>query len=72
MDEAEFDKFADEYHAMLTACVGVSGESAEFFTEYKVRDIAREYDRHSSPASASPRVLDFGSGSGNYGPTQDA
>jgi ubiquinone/menaquinone biosynthesis C-methylase UbiE len=68
MDEAEFDKFADEYDAMRTAVIAVASEDPEFFAEYKVRDIAREYDRHSSPASASPRVLDFGSGNGSSVP----
>jgi len=64
MDEAEFDKFADEYEATYARSLAVSGEGAEFFSEYKVRDIAREYDRHCSAAMASPRVLDFGSGNG--------
>lgn len=68
MDEAEFDKFADEYDAMHTASIAVSGEGPDFFAEYKVRDIAREYDRHPGPASASPRVLDFGSGNGGSVP----
>ena len=68
MDEAEFDKFADEYDAMHKASIAVSGEGPEFFAEYKVREIARESDRHSNPASASPRVLDFGSGSGGSVP----
>ena len=68
MDEAEFDKFADEYDAMHTASIAVSGEGPDYFAEYKVRDIAREYDRHSGPASASPRVLDFGSGNSGSAP----
>jgi len=56
MDEAEFDKFADEYDALYKATTALSGEGREFFAEYKVRDIAREYDRQSSQASPSPRV----------------
>ena len=42
MNEAEFDKFADEYHASLKAGIALSGESPEYFSEYKIADIARE------------------------------
>jgi len=68
MDEAEFDKFADEYDVMHAASIAVSGETPDFFAEYKIRDIAREYGRHSGSASTSPRVLDFGSGNGGSVP----
>lgn len=65
MDEAEFDRFADEYEAMHASSMAVSGETPEFFAEYKIRDIAREYGRHSGISGAPPKVLDFGSGNGN-------
>ncbi len=68
MDEAEFDTFADEYDAMHTASIAVSGEGPDFFAEYKVRDIAREYGGDSGPANTAPRVLDFGSGNGGSVP----
>jgi SAM-dependent methyltransferase len=63
MDEAEFDKFAHEYEAMHSASIAVYGEGREYFAEYKIRDIAREYARYGE-AGASPGILDFGSGNG--------
>jgi SAM-dependent methyltransferase len=68
MDEAEFDKFADEYEALHRASIAVSGEDPDFFAEYKIRDIARDVARHADPLSASPSVLDFGSGNGSSVP----
>ncbi len=64
MNEAEFDKFADEYHASLSAGIAVSGESPEYFSEYKIIDIAREC----GAATSATRVLDFGAGIGNSVP----
>jgi SAM-dependent methyltransferase len=63
MDRAEFDKFADEYQALHAANIRVSGESPEFFAEYKVRDL-RELARRSGVLSQHARVLDFGAGVG--------
>ena len=61
MDEVEFDKFADEYRAMHAANIRLSGESPEYFAEYKVADIAAELAR----ANVAPRrALDFGAGVG--------
>ncbi len=61
MDEVEFDKFADEYRAMHAANIRLSGESPEYFAEYKVADIAAELAR----ANVTPRrALDFGAGVG--------
>jgi ubiquinone/menaquinone biosynthesis C-methylase UbiE len=61
MDEVEFDKFADEYRAMHAANIRLSGESPEYFAEYKIADIAAELAR----ANAVPRrALDFGAGVG--------
>ncbi len=67
MKEAEFDKFADEYDALLTRSIRASGEDPAFFAEYKVRDVA-EILNAAAPrgaAAGAPRILDFGSGSGN-------
>jgi hypothetical protein len=36
MDEAEFDKFADEYYAKHAASISASGEGPEYFAEYKI------------------------------------
>ena len=63
MDEAEFDKFAAEYRAMHAANIKVSGESPEYFAEYKIVDIARDAAALGA-LSAQPRVLDFGAGVG--------
>jgi len=68
MDEAEFDKFAHEYDAMHSASIAAYGEGTEYFAEYKIGDIAREYERYGGTASAAPRILDFGSGNGGSVP----
>jgi SAM-dependent methyltransferase len=61
MREAEFDRFADEYEALLRRSVGASGEDPAYFAEYKVRDMAAAL----AAGGAQPgRILDFGSGSG--------
>ena len=41
-DQAEFDKFADDfaYRAMRTDNISASGESPDFFDEYKIKDAA--------------------------------
>lgn len=68
MNEAEFDKFADEYHASLKAGIALSGEGPEYFSEYKIIDIARECAPISSAGANGIRVLDFGAGIGNSVP----
>ena len=67
MDRAEFDKFADEYRAMHAGNIAMSGESPEYFAEYKVRDLVRFYCA-SHRYIAAPRVLDFGAGVGTSVP----
>jgi len=62
MDEAEFDKFADEYRDMHAASIRLSGEAPEYFAEYKIVDIAAELAR--TGAAAPRNVLDFGAGVG--------
>jgi ubiquinone/menaquinone biosynthesis C-methylase UbiE len=71
MDESEFDGFADEYEAMHKAILAMSGEDADFFAEYKIRDIAQEYSRYPRSGSMSAKVLDFGSGNGGTVPYVD-
>ena len=62
MDEAEFDKFADEYRALHAENIRISGENPEYFAEYKIADIAAELARE---GVAAPRTaLDFGAGVG--------
>ncbi len=65
MEEAEFDRFADEYESMHARNVAISGESPDFFAEYKVRDLAgllraRAHDELS--------IVDFGAGIGSSVP----
>jgi ubiquinone/menaquinone biosynthesis C-methylase UbiE len=61
MDEAEFDKFADEYRSLHAANIRLSGEDPEYFAEYKVVDIAAELGRAGIVAR---KALDFGAGVG--------
>lgn len=68
MNEAEFDKFADEYHAALAAGIKLSGEGPAYFSEYKVADIARAWHADGRSADTPVRVLDFGAGTGNSVP----
>src|SRR6476661_5497605 len=63
MDEAEFDKFASEYRAMHAANIKASGESPEYFAEYKIVDLVRD-SAALGALSTEPRVLDFGAGVG--------
>jgi SAM-dependent methyltransferase len=65
MKEAEFDKFADEYHALLSQSIRASGEDPAFFAEYKVRDVAGILKAAPGASAGGLRILDFGSGSGN-------
>jgi SAM-dependent methyltransferase len=66
LDKSEFDRFADEYRELLEQNIGNSGESPEFFFEYKVIDVAKLAHRHAIPQDA--RILDFGAGIGNSVP----
>ncbi len=68
MNEAEFDKFADEYYQSHAAGLAASGEGPEYFSEYKIIDIARDWHHRSPGLVSSPRVLDFGAGIGNSAP----
>jgi SAM-dependent methyltransferase len=62
MDEAEFDRFADEYHTKHAASIRLSGESPEYFHRYKIDDVAAKL----AGSQRTPRrILDFGGGVGN-------
>ena len=67
MDQAEFDKFADEYEAMHRESIRASGEGPEFFARYKIKDMAEIWGRRHGGARAR-RVLDFGGGTGASAP----
>jgi SAM-dependent methyltransferase len=62
MEKSEFDQFADEYYAEHAKGLRASGESPEFFYEYKVHTIAEALRAR---ARSALRILDFGSGVGN-------
>ena len=68
MDQAEFDKFADEYTALHARNIAISGEAPEFFADYKMKDLAAEYHRHGAEPGRAPAVLDFGAGIGTSVP----
>ena len=62
MKEAEFDRFADEYESHHRRNIAITGESPEYFAEYKISQLATFVpDLLASPG----RILDFGSGIGN-------
>jgi len=67
MHRSEFDKFADEYRAVLADSIGASGEEPEFFAEYKIRDVAALV-RPVPGSGARLKVLDFGAGTGTSVP----
>jgi len=68
MNEAEFDKFADEYAALHADSIAASGEGPEYFAEYKIKDIIREYKKGSISDVSCIKILDFGSGIGGSVP----
>jgi len=58
-----FDRFADEYDAMHRRSIAVSGESPEYFAEYKIVDLLRTVSGGSG-ARSTGRFLDVGAGIG--------
>jgi 2-polyprenyl-3-methyl-5-hydroxy-6-metoxy-1,4-benzoquinol methylase len=57
---AVFDPFADSYSDLVTKSVRVTGESSDYFAEYKARFLARVL-----AGSAVKRILDYGCGVGS-------
>lgn len=62
MDTAEFDKFADEYRSNHAKNIKITGETPEYFAEYKVADAAKI--AKANGLADKIRILDFGSGVG--------
>lgn len=62
MDQAEFDQFADEYHAQHAANIAVTGEAPEYFAEYKIAALKQIVDTARAPSGA---IVDFGAGIGS-------
>jgi len=63
MNEAEFDKFADEYRNLHLENIKASGETLEFFAEYKIKDTAKLASQLNLKDTVN--VLDYGCGVGN-------
>ena len=68
MNEAEFDRFADQYEADLASSLAPSGERPAYFAEAKIKDIWRECSKIHRWTCDSPRILDFGAGNGGLVP----
>ncbi len=62
MEKSEFDHFADEYYEQHKANIAITGESPEFFAEYKIAELKRIA---ASRGGAVNQIFDFGSGIGN-------
>ena len=60
--KAEFDLLADEYRVQHKQNVAITGESPDYFSEYKIADLAEWLNRQNHPRD---KILDFGSGIGN-------
>jgi len=65
MYETEFDKFAEEYVNLHKKNIKISGESPEFFAEYKIKDLL---DLTQDYGFNPKRIMDFGSGIGSSVP----
>ncbi len=63
MNKTEFDQFADEYSDLHATNIKVSGETPDFFAEYKVVDTAKHLKNKC--INENFRILDFGAGVGN-------
>jgi len=64
MLEAEFDKFADEYRATHARNIRFSGESPDYFAEYKVQEVAAALAEDDRAGASALDLLDFGGGIG--------
>jgi SAM-dependent methyltransferase len=60
--KAEFDLMADGYHVQHKENIAITGESPEYFSEYKIADLCELLNQLRLPTM---KILDFGSGIGN-------
>lgn len=67
MNRAEFDTFAENYRALHQSNITASGETPEYFAEYKLRDLKRVIGDDGRGEEAL-RILDFGAGIGTAVP----
>lgn len=68
MEEKEFDKFAQEYRNLHAQNIRYSGESPDYFAEYKIKDIFQAITCTSTLGMQEPKILDFGGGIGTSVP----
>jgi SAM-dependent methyltransferase len=66
--QAEFDNFATNFDCALEKGLYLSGEAKDYFIEGRIAWLRRCLDRLQIPFS-SPRVIDFGCGTGSAFPT---
>jgi len=62
MNQAEFDKFAEEYYQLHNANIRLSEELPDLLAEYKIRDVS---EMLASTSKCASRILDFLPGVGN-------
>ena len=62
MNRAAFDRFADEYHALHAQNIGVTGETPDYFAEYKIRDVFNQSRKANERINENLKILDFGCG----------
>lgn len=62
MTGAEFDQYAGDYDAQHRQSIALSGETPEYFADYKARELGR---LAAVWGLDQPKLLDFGSGIGN-------
>ena len=62
LELSEFDQYADEYYNQHSNNISISGESPDFFSEYKIKDMAAALSHESM---LNKVILDFGCGIGN-------
>jgi SAM-dependent methyltransferase len=62
LQQAEFDRFADEYLATHTQNLKISGEQPDYFARYKIDELLRRWTKEARPQPGA--VLDFGCGIG--------
>jgi SAM-dependent methyltransferase len=59
-NQSGFDRYADEYQALVSQAAALAGEDALYFAGYKLKCIRRVYDRSPPPV----HVMDIGCGVG--------
>jgi 2-polyprenyl-3-methyl-5-hydroxy-6-metoxy-1,4-benzoquinol methylase len=57
---ADFDQFAHDYTSVLDQCVGLSGETSQYFADYKARYLAAAL----ADCGDVKKILDYGCGTG--------